>query len=421
MSSPTNLLANWAGNITFGATRTHRPETVDQLRRLVADSARIRAVGTGHSFSAVADTTGELVCLDGLPAAVSIDATNRSATVAASMRYADVAVELHDKGFALSNLASLPHISIAGSCATGTHGSGDANRCLAASVRALRLVGPEGDIIELSRDTDENVFPGAVVALGALGIVTDLTLDIVPEFGMAQRVRVDVPLDDVAARLDEVFGAGYSVSVFTDWLSGLANVWVKYRTDRPERDWDGGRPAVRPMNPVSGMPPEFSTEQLGVPGPWYQRLPHFRPELPPSAGAELQSEYYLPRSAAPAAIAAIRDLAAVIEPVLHVSELRTVQADDLWLSPAYARDTVTFHFTWIKDRTALSPVIAAVEDRLVPLAARPHWGKLTALSGPELMARYERGPEFERLTRTYDPGGKFRNPFTDSLFATGRS
>lgn len=421
MSIPTNPLVNWAGNITFGATRTHRPETVDHLRRLVADSRRIRAVGSAHSFSAVADTTGDLVSLDGLPATVSIDTASGTATVAAGLRYADVAVALHRRGFALSNLASLPHISVAGSCATGTHGSGDAHRGLAASVRSLRLVGPDGDLVELSRDADKDLFAGAVVALGALGIVTDLTLDVVPAFEMAQRVRVEVPLDDVAGRLDEVFGAGYSVSVFTDWLSGLANVWVKYRTDQQEGDWDGGRPAARPMNPVSGMPPEFSTEQLGVPGPWYERLPHFRPELPPSAGDELQTEYYLPRAAAPAAIAAIRGLADVVKPVLHISELRTVQADDLWLSPAYGRDTVTFHFTWIKDVAAVPPVIAAVEDRLMPLGARPHWGKLTALSGPELIALYDRGTEFERLTRRYDPDGKFRNPFTDSLFAAGRS
>ncbi|MFC8627575.1 FAD-binding protein [Streptomyces anulatus] len=414
--SPSPSLVNWAGNVDFGATRLHRPASLGELRRLVARSPGIRALGSGHSFNRVADTSGELVRLDGLPPLVDVDPANRTVTVGAGMRYADFLTALHRAGFALSNLASLPHISVAGSIATGTHGSGDAHRCLSAAVTALELVGPYGDVVSMRRDSLPEVFPGAVVSLGALGVVTRVTLEIEEAYEMEQHVRVDVPLDGMADELDEVFRAASSVSVFTDWLGEHASVWLKHRRDRPRGRWAGGRPADRAMNPVPGMPPESSTEQLGVVGPWFERLPHFRPELVPGAGEELQSEYYVPRAAAPAAFAALRGIGPVLAPLLHIAEVRTVRADDLWLSPAYGRDSVTFHFTWIKDLAAVAPAIVAVEELLLPLDARPHWGKLSSVAPSTVVAGYERAPDFARLMRAHDPDGKFGNALTRSLF-----
>jgi xylitol oxidase len=412
--------ANWAGNVTFAAARVHQPASVEALCAVVGRSPRIRALGSGHSFSLVADTTGDLVRLDGLPPAVEIDRANRAVTVSAGLTYAQVAVELQQAGFALANLASLPHISVAGSCATGTHGSGDTQRGLASSVAALQVVGPDGDLVDWRRDgrpgRTRDSFPGSVVALGALGIVTRLTLDIQPAFQVAQRVFLGVPLDDVAGGLDEVFGAAYSVSAFTDWRSGAANVWLKRRIDQPEAAWAGGRPAQRAVHPVPKMPPDFSTEQLGVPGPWLERLPHFRPDLPPSAGAELQSELFLPRARAPAAFAALRGIGDLMAPVLHIAEVRTVRGDDLWLSPAYGRDSVTFHFTWRRDAAAVGPVLAAVEERLMPLGARPHWAKLTTATPQAVIAGYERAGDFRRLMHQRDPARKFCNEFVNGLF-----
>ncbi|WP_435113283.1 FAD-binding protein [Nocardiopsis synnemataformans] len=418
MSAPHAQTTNWAGNVTFGSPRVHRPRTLDELRRVVRDSARIRALGSGHSFNLVADSDADLVRLDGLPAEAEIDAGGRTVTVTAGMRYAELVTALHGRGFALANLASLPHISVAGSCATGTHGSGDGQRCLSAAVRAVQLMGPDGDLTWLSREADPEVLPGAVVALGALGVVTRLSLEIEPAFTMTQRVRVGVALDEVADRVDDVFGAAYSVSVFTDWR-GEAAVWLKHRTDRTEGAWSGGRPASGPVHPVPGMPPEPSTEQMGVVGPWYERLPHFRPELEPSAGRELQSEFYVPREAAGAAFAALRGIGHLLAPTLYVAEVRTVRADDLWLSPAHGRDCVTFHFTWLPDPRAVAPVLAAVEERLLPLGARPHWGKLTAMAPADITAGYERAADFASLARALDPAGKFRNAFTDGLFPRG--
>ncbi|MFD6953472.1 FAD-binding protein [Nocardiopsis sp. TSRI0078] len=415
MSTPHTQVANWAGNVTFGSPRVHRPRTLDDLRRTVRDSARIRALGSGHSFNLVADSDHDLVRLDGLPAQTEIDAEGPTVTVAAGMRYAELVTALHERGFALANLASLPHISVAGSCATGTHGSGDGRRCLSAAVRAVQLVGPDGDLFWLGRDADPEVFPGAVVALGALGIVTRLTLEIEPAFEMSQRVRVGVPLEEVADRVDEVFGAAYSVSLFTDWRDEGA-VWLKHRTDQPVGRWSGGRPAPGPVHPVPGMHTGSSTEQMGAVGPWHERLPHFRPDLEPSAGEELQSEFYVSRDLAGAAFTALRGIGHLVAPALHVAEVRTVRADDLWLSPAHGRDCVTFHFTWLKDPEAVAPALAAVEERLLPLGARPHWGKLTTMAPPDIAGRYERAGDFERLMLSLDPAGKFRNAFVDDLF-----
>ncbi|GAA2688157.1 FAD-binding protein [Streptomyces lunalinharesii] len=409
-------LSNWADSLTYGARQVHEPHTLDELRSLVAATDRIRPLGSGHSFSGVADTTGDLVRLDRLPQSVVMDTQNRTVTVAASMRYAELAQHLHGAGHALGNMASLPHTSVAGSVATGTHGSGDTQRCLAAAVRGLELVGPEGDLIELRRDTHGDEFAGAVVALGALGVVTRLTLDIEPAYEVAQWVRLDVPLDEVAENVDAVFSAAYSVSLFTDWRSGQGAVWLKHRTDRPGSGWTGGRPATRSVHPVPGVDPESSTEQLGVPGPWYQRLPHFRPELIPGAGAELQSEYFLPRERAATAFAAIRSVANQVAPMLHIAEVRTVRGDDLWLSSAYGRDTVTFHFTWHKDLPAVRPVIAAVEELLMPLGARPHWAKLTETPAVRIIAGYPRATDFARLAVKHDPDAKFRSAFIDQLF-----
>ncbi|WP_434741527.1 FAD-binding protein [Micromonospora sp. SH-82] len=416
MSDTLVRVRNWAGNVTFNAVRLHRPATLDELRATVAASRRIRALGSGHSFSTVADTDGDLVRLDRLPRAVRLDPGSAAVTVTGGATYAEVAAALEPAGYALANLASLPHISVAGSVATGTHGSGRDLPGLAAAVRAVQLVGPEGDLVELSRDADPQTFPGAVVALGALGVVTRLTLDVEPSYLVAQHVRVQVPLDEVTEQADEVFGAAYSVSVFTDWSSGEAVVWLKRRTDRPAGDWAGGRAATEPLHPVPELPADNCTAQLGVPGPWHERLPHFRPDHVPGSSGELQSEYYLPRDRTAEAVTALRRLAPTLAPVLQISELRTVRADDLWLSPAYGRDSTTIHFTWETDPVGVAPAIRAVEAALLPLGARPHWGKLTAADPAHIVATYPRAADFSELTAALDPTGTFRNAFLDALF-----
>lgn len=424
MQRPTN----WARNVEFAAQRLHRPSSLDELRWIVGAAPHVRALGTGHSFNRIADTDGDLVSVAGLPAEAVIDPERATVTVAAGMRYAEVADALRGSGFALANLASLPHISVAGAVATGTHGSGDALGSLATSVAGLRLVGPQGDLVELCRDADADAadFPGAVVGLGALGIVVEVTLDLVPSYEVSQYVYEGLNLATVAESFDEVFGSAYSVSVFTDWRTTDAMVWWKALAEQDQADRDSstatgpGRlgatlaPAAR--HPVPGMPAEYCSQQGGVPGPWNERLPHFRPEFTPSNGAELQSEFLLPRHAAGAAISALRGLGPVLAPVLQISEIRTVAADTLWLSPAYGRDTVAFHFTWIDDTAAVTPALAAMEEQLTGLGARPHWGKLFTTPLHQVAARYDHASDFRRLLLAHDPDGKFRNAFVAEAF-----
>jgi len=413
------LRSNWAGNVDFGAARIHEPESIDALRDIVESSRRVRAFGRGHSFSRIVGTGDDLVLLESLPKMLEVDSVNSMVRVSPGMTYTEFAEGLHRAGFALANMASIPDISIAGACATGTHGSGDQQRVLAASVRAIQFVAADGTLVELQRDVDRDRFPGSVVALGALGIVTQLTLDVVPTYKMSQQVHLGVPLQLLEDRPDDVFSVGYSVSAFTDWRSDAAMVWVKRRTDQPASQWTAGKPARHGVHPVPGMSPELCTEQLGIVGPWHERLTHFRPRATLGAGNELQSELFLPRTVATQAVSALREIGGLLAPVLLVSEIRTIHADDLWLSPAYGRDTVAFHFTWTADESAVEPAIAAIEEQLLPLDPRPHWAKLTTMNPRQSVSGYERAPDFERLMVAYDPTFKFRNEFVNGYFPPG--
>ncbi|QBI54143.1 FAD-binding protein [Streptomonospora litoralis] len=409
---------NWAGNIGFGAERVHRPASVAQLQAVVARAERARALGSGHSFNTVADTPGDLVSLADLPRTMELDTASQTVQVGAGVRYAELAQWLQERGRALHNLGSLPHISVAGSVATATHGSGDANGNLATAVDALELVTAEGDLVALSRAECGAEFDGMVVALGALGVVTAMTLRTRPDFDVSQRVYEGLELDAAAEHFDAIAGAAYSVSLFTRWREPVIDqVWVKHRVGDPAPEgtgsgFFGARPARAARHPVPEMAAEHCTEQLGVAGPWSERLPHFRPGSPPSSdGDELQAEYLLPRRNAVAALRALEPLRADLARVLQINEIRTIAADELWLSPSYRQDTVGFHFTLVPDTAAVLPVLARVEERLAPLGSVPHWGKLFTAEPGALRGRYSRMADFAGLARRYDPRGKFANDF----------
>ena len=409
--------ANWAGNSAFGAPDFYRPPTVSELQLAVTRASRIRVLGTGHSFNDIADSPGAQVSLAGLPPEVSVDSAARVARVAASLSYAELAVRLDAHGFALRNLASLPHISVAGATATATHGSGAANQNLSAAVAGLTLVTQDGDLTELRRGDDG--FDGAVVHLGALGVVVSLVLELVPSFDVSQRVYENLPLQVLDDHFTDLMTSGYSVSLFTDWRAPrLTQIWIKQRVDAPapavpQAAWFTATPAPAARHPVPGVSPDACTQQLGVPGRWYDRLPHFRPEFRPSAGEELQSEYLLPVAHAVPALHALNEIRDRLAPVLLICEIRLVAADQLWLSTGYRQDSVAFHFTWIADTASVLPVVGQVEQALAPFAPRPHWGKIFTAVPADLRARYERVPGFLDLMRRFDPSGKFRNAYID--------
>jgi xylitol oxidase len=401
---------NWAGNHTYQATSLHRPASLDQLRELVAGAAQVRVLGSRHSFNDIADSA-VLVTLDGLPGEVAVDHAAGTVSCPAALRYGELARALAAEEVALANLASLPHISVGGAIATATHGSGDANGNLATAVAGLELVTASGDTLTASRGDPD--FDGMVVGLGALGAVTRVTLDVEPAYQVRQRTFQGLDWERLFERLDEITSAGYSVSMFTRWTGAVEQVWVKSRVaSSPEEvrgDLFGAVAATEDRHPILGIDPVNCTRQLGVPGPWSDRLPHFRMGFTPSSGEELQSEYHLPRHHAVAGLRSLQALAGVVRPVLQVSELRTVAADRLWMSPQHGQDTLSVHFTWVPDWAAVQPVLVQVEAALAPFGARPHWGKLFLAGAEAIAPLYERAGDFARLAGRLDPGGVFAN------------
>ena len=411
---------NWASNVVYGSERIVAPRSIEELADAVRSASRVKALGSRHCFNTIADTDGVHIVARELPAEVAVDSERRVVRVAAGLRYGDVAPRLDREGWALANLASLPHISLAGAVATGTHGSGDAVASLAASVAAVELVTADGETRRFARgDAD---FDGAVVSLGALGIVTALELDIVPTFDIAQTVYERLPLDAVLDDLDAVTGLGYSVSMFHTWRDPdvVDQLWVKRRADAagavPDDVLGASRATVK-RHPLPDVSAESCTDQLGEPGPWFARLPHFKLEFTPSNGDELQSEYLVPRRNAVAAISALRELAPRVVPLLQVCELRTVARDDLWLSPAYQTDVMGLHFTWKPDQPGVEALLPIIEAALAPLGARPHWGKLFTLEGADqrMPRLYPRWNDFAALRERLDPRGVFRNDFLARL------
>jgi xylitol oxidase len=411
---------NWARNLTYRAARVHSPASVAEVQDVVARSERVKTLGSRHCFNDIADTDGDLVALDRLPAEVRFDAPDAdgggTVWLPGGMPYSALVPLLAERGWALPNLASLPHITVVGATATGTHGSGGHIGSLSSSVVGLEVVRSDGEVVALDAGSPD--FPGAVVHLGALGVVTRIGLRFCPSFDVRTTVYVGLTWERLLADLDAVADAAYSVSVFTNWHE-VTQVWVKSTepAGADPADFFGARAATEPTHMLPGVAVDNLNEQLGLPGAWHERLPHFRAGFTPSRGEELQSEYFVPRAHAAAACRALRALADRIAPLLQVSEIRTVAADDLWLSPAFDGDVTALHFTWQPDEPAVRAVLPVIEAALRPFGARPHWGKLFTTDADELGRLYPRMADFRALVRRWDPRGAFRNDFLDRTVA----
>jgi xylitol oxidase len=410
-------LTNWAGNLLYGTDRLYAAKSFDEVQDFVKKQAKLKVLGTRHCFNNIADTRDTFLSLKPLDEIVSLDPQARSVTVDAGITYGQLSPLLHNKGFALHNLASLPHISVAGACSTATHGSGEKNGNLATAVSALELVTADGDVVKLSRRQDTDFFKGAVVGLGALGVMTKITLDIQPTYQMRQYVYENLSFGAMKDHFDAIQASAYSVSLFTDWQNQrFSEVWLKSRVEKGQAfdatpEFFGAKLAAKNLHPIAELSAENCTEQMGVPGPWYERLPHFRMGFTPSAGKELQSEYFVPRRHAVEAILAVEGLRDQVTPHLLITEIRAIAADDLWMSPCYQQPCVTIHFTWKQDWPAVSKLLPVIERELTPFEARPHWGKLFTMSPQQLHSSYSKLPQFIALTKKFDPQGKFRNAF----------
>jgi xylitol oxidase len=413
-------LKNWAGNLEYSTDRLYSANSLEQVQSYVKKQGRLKVLGTRHCFNNIADSTHHLLSLKSMDEVVALEPEAHTVTVAAGTTYGQLCPCLHSKGYALHNLASLPHISIAGACSTATHGSGEKNGNLATAVSALEIVTAAGELVKLSRQRDSEAFRGAVVGLGALGVITKVTLDIQPTFMMQQYVYENLPLDEVKDHFDAIQSSAYSVSLFTDWQNQrISEVWLKSRVGEGQSfdatpEFFGAKRATKNLHPIAQLSAENCTEQMGVPGPWYERLPHFRMGFTPSAGKELQSEYFVPRQHAVEAILAVERLRDQVSPHLMISEIRTIAADNLWLSPCYEQPCITIHFTWKQDWRAVRKLLPVIEKELAPFKARPHWGKLFTMFPAELKFIYKRLPDFIQLSKKYDPQGKFRNEFLNT-------
>lgn len=409
-------LKNWSGNLTYSTDNIFYPKSVKEVQELVKKCSQLRSLGTRHCFNSIADSKYYLISSNKMNQVVELNENAHTVTVEGGIKYGELSPYLHEKGFALHNLASLPHISVAGSITTATHGSGLRNGNLATAVKSLEIVTADGSVVHLTRDKDAQ-FPGAVVGLGALGVITKVGLAIQPTYMMRQNVFVNLPVAEMKVHFDQIVSAGYSVSLFTDWQTGYINeVWIKSKVDPGKKyesvpEFYGAKAATKNLHPIIAISAANCTEQMGVPGPWFERLPHFKMGFTPSSGKELQTEYFVPHQNAVEAISAVSQLGKQIGPHLFITEIRTIDADDLWMSPCRNQASVTIHFTWKPDWPAVRKLLPLIEKELAPFNARPHWGKLFTMAPKTLESRYEKLEDFKKLALTYDPKGKFRNEF----------
>jgi xylitol oxidase len=413
---------NWAGNLTYHTNTLLTPTSVAETRQIVKSTPKLRALGSRHSFNAIADSTSAQISLHDLDS-MELDAAARTVTVGAGVRYGTLAPYIDKQGYALHNLASLPHITVAGATATATHGSGVSNGNLSTAVSGLEIVTADGEVVHLTRANDGDQFRAAVVNLGALGVITKITLDVQPTYQVSQLVYENLSIDQLQHNLDAILSSGYSVSLFTDWQQHrISQVWIKSRVGSSPAgpippEFYGATAAKQKLHPLPGHSAEPCTEQMGIPGPWYERLPHFRMNFTPSSGAEIQSEFFVPRARGYEAILAVESLRDKITPHLFITEIRAIAADSLLMSPACQQDSMAIHFTWKPETPEVLAVLPLIEAKLAPFNARPHWGKVFTMSPVRIREVYGNIPQFQTLIQHFDPGAKFRNQFVqDNIF-----
>lgn len=409
---------NWAGNLTYSTDNLHIPKNVEELQEAIKKCKKVRALGTKHCFNTIADSKENQISTEAFNKIIGLDKEKNTVTVGAGIKYGEMCKYLDDNGFALHNLASLPHISVAGACATSTHGSGIKNGSLATAVSAIEFVNGKGEVVSLSREKDGEEFGAAVVNVGALGIATKITLDVQPTFKMKQVVYQNLPMSALEKNFEAIMSGGYSVSLFTDWRNkNVSEVWVKSKAEDMKEvapEFYGAKLATKNLHPIEALDPVNCTDQMGVEGPWYERMPHFKMGFTPSSGKELQSEYFVAFEHAYEGFMAIEKLNEKVAPHLFITEVRTIAADELPMSPFYKKTCVAFHFTWKQEVEAVIALLPEIEEALAPFAPRPHWGKIFTLKPAVLQSRIEKLADFKKIMEKHDPEGKFRNEFIDT-------
>ncbi|KAK3270130.1 hypothetical protein CYMTET_21453 [Cymbomonas tetramitiformis] len=443
---------NWAGNIKF-QTEVLYPTTVEEVVDIVVSHDKVRVLGTGHSFNNVAfghERGSSSVLISTRNLREVIDCCNNSVVrIQSGVTYADLGEFLRTRGLALPNIASLPGITVTGAASTATHGSGMKNPILASAVKSLTLVTHDGELrtftrpgrkfnqadgtfTSLATEAHELQFHSAVVGLGAVGVVVEMEIELVPSFDIQLCIYENIPLKalDKPQRFELLILRTYSTSLFTDWTGdAFSSVWLKSKlnygeTGEPcESRYKNKDVATKAVHPIPGLDAEACSKP-GV-GPSHQQLPHFLDGFTPSNGDELQSEYFVSlRHWRPVTQALFKfGKQGGFGKVLQISEVRFLQGDDFTLSPCSVLGGVNgcaaFHFTWHHDAPEVRKVLQAVEDLLGRFDPLPHWGKVFNMEAGILRARYgeDRLNAFRTLLQDTDWEGKFENEWMSSFLA----
>ncbi len=400
---------NWAGNQSCAPARIVRPrdehEIAVAVRSAVDDGLGVRVLGTGHSFSPVIGTDGALLDLSALSGVVAVDADRSTVTALPATTVGMFGDPLWDLGFALHNQGDIATQQIAGAVATGTHGSGVELAGLSGMVRAMRLITAGGDVLEIGADQPE-LLHAAQVAIGMLGVIARIELEVVPAHRLAERIE-HMPYSEVITRWDELTGSHRHFSFF--WLPseqsaalyGLTTPAGTTLTDTCYvKIYDLAEPD-RPDDPTPGRRVDRS----------YRIYPmEFEPNFH-------ELEYFVPFDRAVDAVAAMRELMLGSLPdSVFPMEVRTTAADEAYLSPAYGTPTVVISVSGVPG-TAYEPYLRAVDETLRPFSPRVHWGKLHFLTRDQLLQRYPAAGDFIETRRRLDPGGVFLNDHLRPLFA----
>jgi len=425
---------NWAGDQVCHPRAIERPSSRDELAEVVAAAAGrgelIRASASGHSFNETALTDGVMLRLDGLDRVLAFDASSGLVKVEAGIVLAALNERLDDLGVALENLGDIDRQSLAGSLSTATHGTGSAFGNLSAQVEEIELVLADGSVVELSASSDPEAFRAARVGLGALGIISAVTLRTVPAYTI-HRVDDAKPLAETLERLDELVAANDHFEFYVFPYTETALCRQSRRAAEPPsprsraavyfeevvlENWVGSLFALAARHLPSQVP-RLSRFVSGRVGRSVKIDRSHRVFASERRIKFTEMEYAIPRANAREAVERVLDLAA--RPELHVSfpiEVRFVAPDDADLSPSHRRESCYIAVHHDRRRPALwRPYMHGVESIMADYRGRPHWGKRHFHSAATLAPLYARWEEFQRVRARFDPSGVFRNEYTDRV------
>ncbi len=384
--------SNWSGRVHAKPARIATPadelELVACVRKAAREGQSIRSVGAAHSHSALVPTEGCLIDPTRLTGVIEVDAERGVARVRGGTRIADLGRPLRDAGVALRNQGDIDRQAIAGATATGTHGTGPSLQNLSASVVGARFVLHDGEVLECSAESEPELFEASRLHLGAFGIVSELVLAVRPAYRLAEKMWLE-PLDAVLDRIEALAAATRHFEFF--WMPGSERAACKSleETDAP------------PIYPLAGEGKRLAWS--------YEVLANDRPLQ------HSEMEYSVPAASGPACLRSIRELIMRSFPDLAWPlEYRTLAEDDVWLSTAYGRPTVTISVHQGIDQPD-EPLFRACEEVFRAFDGRPHWGKVHFRTGREMAALHPRFVDWWRVRDAIDPAGRFVNPHLAAL------